>query len=111
MVLSDTPGVIKPNYEMQSSMMDFVKGALEDADILKTGIFTTFEGKKCNAVIATALKTIKMPEQDFKTLTSTLKKEIDELIVGDTLSLPKACSNYNIGALTLKIAGLYYHVP
>ena len=33
-VLSDTPGVIKPNYEMQSSMMDFVKGALEDADIL-----------------------------------------------------------------------------
>ena len=34
MVLSDTPGVIKPNYEMQSSMMDFVKGALEDADIL-----------------------------------------------------------------------------
>ena len=34
MVLSDTPGVIKPNYEMQSSMMDFVKGALEDSDIL-----------------------------------------------------------------------------
>ena len=34
MVLSDTPGVIKPSYEMQSSMMDFVKGALEDADIL-----------------------------------------------------------------------------
>ena len=34
MVLSDTPGVIKPNYEMQSSMMDFVKGALKDSDIL-----------------------------------------------------------------------------
>ena len=34
MVLSDTPGVIKPSYEMQSSMMAFVKGALEDADIL-----------------------------------------------------------------------------
>ena len=33
-VLSDTPGVIKPSYEMQSSMMAFVKGALEDADIL-----------------------------------------------------------------------------
>jgi len=34
LVLSDTPGVITPSYEMQSSMMDFVKTALEDADIL-----------------------------------------------------------------------------
>ena len=34
LVISDTPGVITPSYEMQSSMMDFVKTALEDADIL-----------------------------------------------------------------------------
>ena len=34
LVLSDTPGVIKPSYEMQNSMMDFVKTALEDADVL-----------------------------------------------------------------------------
>ena len=34
MVLSDTPGVIKPAYEMQNSMMNFVKEALVDADIL-----------------------------------------------------------------------------
>ena len=34
MVLSDTPGVIKPAYEMQNSMMTFVKEALVDADIL-----------------------------------------------------------------------------
>ena len=33
-VLSDTPGVIKPNYQMQNSMMEFVKGAIEDSDIL-----------------------------------------------------------------------------
>ena len=33
-VLSDTPGVIKPNYKMQNSMMEFVKGAIEDSDIL-----------------------------------------------------------------------------
>ncbi|NOQ91498.1 MAG: GTPase Era, partial [Flavobacteriaceae bacterium] len=31
---SDTPGIIKPAYELQSSMMDFVKSAFEDADIL-----------------------------------------------------------------------------
>lgn len=33
-ILSDTPGIIKPAYELQSSMMDFVKSAFEDADIL-----------------------------------------------------------------------------
>ncbi|MDA0178425.1 MULTISPECIES: GTPase Era [Mesoflavibacter] len=33
-VLSDTPGIIKPAYELQSSMMDFVKSAFEDADVL-----------------------------------------------------------------------------
>ena len=34
LVLSDTPGVIKPSYELQSSMMDFVKTAINDADII-----------------------------------------------------------------------------
>ena len=34
LVLSDTPGIIKPAYELQSSMMHFVKSAFEDADIL-----------------------------------------------------------------------------
>ena len=34
MIISDTPGIIKPSYELQSSMMDFVKSALEDADVL-----------------------------------------------------------------------------
>ena len=33
-VLSDTPGVIKPSYDLQSSMMDFVKTAINDADII-----------------------------------------------------------------------------
>ena len=34
MILSDTPGIIKPAYELQASMMDFVKSAFEDADVL-----------------------------------------------------------------------------
>ena len=34
LIISDTPGIIKPSYELQSSMMDFVKSALEDADVL-----------------------------------------------------------------------------
>ena len=34
MLLSDTPGIIKPAYQLQESMMDFVKSAFDDADIL-----------------------------------------------------------------------------
>ncbi len=34
MVFSDTPGVIKPAYDLQESMMDFVKSAFQDADVL-----------------------------------------------------------------------------
>lgn len=33
-VFSDTPGVLKPNYKLQESMLAFSEGALADADIL-----------------------------------------------------------------------------
>ncbi len=33
-LFSDTPGIIKPAYQLQENMMDFVKSAFEDADIL-----------------------------------------------------------------------------
>ena len=34
-LFSDTPGIIKPAYQLQESMMEFVKSAFEDADILR----------------------------------------------------------------------------
>ncbi len=33
-VYSDTPGIIKPRYQLQQAMMDFVHQSLEDADII-----------------------------------------------------------------------------
>ncbi|WP_296007566.1 GTPase Era [uncultured Alistipes sp.] len=33
-VYSDTPGILKPSYKLQESMMKFVTGALTDADVL-----------------------------------------------------------------------------
>ncbi|TVR43508.1 MAG: GTPase Era [Bacteroidia bacterium] len=32
-VFSDTPGILSPNYKLQEHMMQFVKSALEDADL------------------------------------------------------------------------------
>ena len=37
-VYSDTPGILKPNYKLQESMMGFVETALTDADMI---IYTT----------------------------------------------------------------------
>ena len=34
LIFSDTPGIIEPKYELQSSMMDFVKNSFDDADII-----------------------------------------------------------------------------
>ena len=33
-VYSDTPGILKPSYRLQESMMKFVAGALKDADVI-----------------------------------------------------------------------------
>lgn len=33
-VFSDTPGVLKPNYKLQESMLNFSESALKDADVL-----------------------------------------------------------------------------
>ncbi|MCK5824840.1 MAG: GTPase Era [Ichthyobacteriaceae bacterium] len=33
-MFSDTPGIIKPAYGLQESMMDFVKSAFQDADVM-----------------------------------------------------------------------------
>lgn len=45
LVYSDTPGVLKPSYKLHDAMMSFVKGSLEDADVV---LFVTEPGEKPN---------------------------------------------------------------
>lgn len=44
-VYSDTPGIIKPQYALHNSMMEFVHGSLEDADVVLfvTDIFEKYD--------------------------------------------------------------------
>ncbi len=42
-VFSDTPGVIKPAYALQESMMEFVRSSFEDADVV---LYMTEPGEK-----------------------------------------------------------------
>ncbi|GAB2571200.1 GTPase Era [Spirosoma areae] len=50
LVYSDTPGIIKPMYKLHESMMSFVRGSIEDADVV---LFVTdiFEQHDENDVI------------------------------------------------------------
>ncbi|AWV99389.1 GTPase Era [Arcticibacterium luteifluviistationis] len=45
LVYSDTPGIIKPMYELHNSMMEYVHGSLEDADVVLfvTDIFEKYD--------------------------------------------------------------------
>ncbi|MFT4033279.1 MAG: GTPase Era [Siphonobacter sp.] len=45
LVYSDTPGIIKPQYQLHQSMMNFVHGSLEDADVILfvTDIFEQYD--------------------------------------------------------------------
>ena len=45
-VYSDTPGILKPNYRLQQSMMNFVETAIGDADIILYVTDTVEKGDK-----------------------------------------------------------------
>ena len=86
LVYSDTPGVVKPAYKLHDSMMNFVKGSLEDADVV---LFVTEVGEKAaehevipllqrtNAPIILVLNKIDLSnEEELKRKTEEWEKEI-----------------------------------
>jgi len=59
-VYSDTPGILKPAYKLQSAMMKFVESALEDADVILY-ITDTIETPKKNEEFLNRLKQLGTP--------------------------------------------------
>ena len=57
-VYSDTPGIIRPEYELHNSMMKFVHSSLEDADVV---LFVTDIYEKFDEHIKEQLERIKKP--------------------------------------------------
>tara|TARA_B110000008_G_C16888774_1_gene531985 strand:+ start:128 stop:1009 length:882 start_codon:yes stop_codon:yes gene_type:complete len=98
MVLSDTPGVIKPSYKMQDSMMKSVKDSLLDADIIiymtsindiETKDEAIFDKiKKAKVPLIVLINKIDLFDQD------SLEKEVNSWAI----KLPKA-KIYPISAL------------
>ncbi|UII27812.1 GTPase Era [Fulvivirga maritima] len=57
-IYSDTPGIIKPEYELHNSMMKFVYSSLEDADVV---LFVTDIYEKFDEQLEEQLKKINQP--------------------------------------------------
>lgn len=56
-VYSDTPGILKPSYKLQESMMKFVTGALTDADVILFVTDTVEESERAAEILAKLKKT------------------------------------------------------
>jgi len=117
-LFSDTPGIIKPAYELQASMMDFVKSAFEDADILiymveigeKELKDEDFFNKITNAKIPVLLLINKIDKSS--------QEEVEEKIIywqkkvpNATIFAISALENFNIDSVFEKIIELLPESP
>ena len=57
-IYSDTPGILKPEYELHQTMMKFVSASMEDADII---LFVTDLYEKHDEALLQRLKRAKQP--------------------------------------------------
>jgi GTP-binding protein Era len=99
MVISDTPGVIKPVYEMQTSMMNFVKEALVDADVLLYMV-TPEERELKEVVFFEKIKRTKAPLYILINKIDQISQEVLEKSVSHWESLFSNAKVYPISALT-----------
>lgn len=99
MVISDTPGVIKPVYEMQTSMMNFVKEALVDADVLLYMV-TPEERELKEVVFFEKIKRTKTPLYILINKIDQISQEVLEKSVSHWESLFSNAKVYPISALT-----------
>lgn len=76
-VFSDTPGVIKPVYGMQKSMMDFVNGSLVDADVV---LFVTDINEKYDE--NDVIEKLKKVESPVVVVINKIDKSSEELVKG-----------------------------
>ena len=59
-VFSDTPGIIKPAYKLQESMMQYVKSAFQDADVILYVVEIGEQGLKDEEIFE-KIKKLKIP--------------------------------------------------
>ena len=117
-VFSDTPGIINPAYELQESMMDFVKTAFEDADVL---IYMVEIGEKDlkNEAFFNKIKQVKIPvllllnkiDQSSQDLLEQQVAYWKETVPNAEIHPISALENFNIPTVMKRIVELLPESP
>lgn len=105
-VYSDTPGVLKPNYKLQQSMMNFVQTALKDADVILYVTDTVEQIDKhadfLEKIRLTAKPVIAVINKIDLTTPDVLEKLVDKVqgLLPEAKIVPvSAKENFNIGGV------------
>ncbi|MFD2742725.1 MULTISPECIES: GTPase Era [Sphingobacterium] len=104
-VFSDTPGVIKPNYSLQESMMNFVQGSIIDADVILfvTDIHERYDEndvieklRKTESPVAVLINKVdKSSEEEVKAKVAFWKEKVNP----DVIFALSALHGYNVDGI------------
>ena len=106
-VYSDTPGILKPAYKLQESMMNFVSGALSDADVILYVTDTVEHGDATSEAIVDVLARGETPViVVINKIDLSTQEQLEELVGRWRERLPKAeivpvsaLNRFNMGGL------------
>jgi GTP-binding protein Era len=95
-VFSDTPGIIKPAYELQNAMMKFVHSAVDDADVI---LYMVEVGEKQpkNADIFNQVSKSKIP---ILVLVNKIDKSNEEAVIETVQSWSEKLPNAQVFAIS-----------
>ena len=80
-VYSDTPGILKPAYKLQESMMHFVSDALSDADVILYVTDTVERGDETSeAIVATLARGTTPVIVVINKIDLTTQEQLEELV-------------------------------
>ena len=113
-VYSDTPGILKPNYKLQESMMKFVKGAVSDADVILYVTDTVEQPSDRNTEILDKISLSGIPVLlIINKIDLTTQEKLEELVQFWQQRLPSATiiptsarEGFNIGGIFDRIVDL-----
>ena len=105
-VFSDTPGILKPSYKLQESMMKFVTGAVNDADVILYVTDTVEQSDRSNDILEKIRQSDIPPLAVINKIDLTTPEKLEELVDKWQALLPAATivpvsarENFNIKGL------------
>ncbi len=113
-VYSDTPGILRPNYKLQESMMNFVIGALRDADVILYVTDTVEQGDEASEEIVEKISLSGLPVivavnkidlSDPEKLETVVAKWQERLPRAEVVPV-SALHSFNVGGLFDRIVAL-----